>query len=175
MLAVAGVNGFVGPVKVHVMLAQTIATIVERLCTRELMLDILGLKEIQHAQAVDRILPRRAVIYVGAERDLFRFKSPRHQTFITHAAVARLVISPAGRIVNPFPGKNVSEGAQHDCSRLDRPDFIQVTDRRTNLQPEPVTVGIVRINYVGPIEPAEPETRISRGACWSGVWFATWN
>ena len=96
MFAITGVHGFVGPIEVHVVLAQRVAISVKELCARGFVPDILGLKEVEHSQEIDRILSRSALVDVRAKRNLGWLEAPSHQALIAHLAVARFVVGPAG-------------------------------------------------------------------------------
>src|SRR5439155_7290918 len=104
-------HGFVGPIEVHVVLAKSIAVRVEQLRASRFMPDILGLKEIEHSQKVDWIFSRSALVDVRAQRNFRRLETPSHQALIAHLAVARFVVGPAGRVVDPVPWKYVGNGA----------------------------------------------------------------
>ena len=135
---------------------------------RRLVPNIFGFEKVEHAEEVNRILAGRALINICAKRDSAWIELPRLQPLVTHAAMTRLVISPARGIVNPLPGQNVRECAQNYAPRFDRPNLIQMTDRRAELQLHSFTIGISRINYVGPVKTARPEARVARRALGTG-------
>src|SRR5262249_5810017 len=112
MFTEAGMHGFVGPVKVHVVLAQFVSVGVKKLSSCRLVTDVFSLEEKQHTKKMDRILARRALVDVSPKRDFRRVELPRHQPFVAHSAMTRLIVGPACRVVNPFPGKNAGKGTQ---------------------------------------------------------------
>src|SRR6266849_4638123 len=169
VFAVAGVHGFVRPVEVHVVLAHGIAVGVEELGPGRLVFDVFGFKKVEHAQKVDQIFTRGALVDVRSQRNLCRVEAPGYQALVAHAAVARFVVGPARRIVNPLPGQDVGKGAQNYAAGFNRPHFVQVTDGRAQLQSDPFAVGICRINYVRPVEAARPKAWVSRGPGGNGV------
>ena len=71
--------------------------------------------------------------------------------------------------MNPFPGQDVGEGAQNNATSFDRPDFIQVTDGRAQLQLHPFAVWVSGIHYVRPVEATGPKPRIPSGTAGNGV------
>ena len=105
--------------------------------------------------------PGRAFVDICPQRNFGRIEIPGHQTLVSHAAVARFIVRPASRIVDPLPGQHVRKGTQHHAARFNSPDFVQVADRRAQLQLQPFAIGIAGINHVWPIEPARPEAWIA--------------
>ena len=77
VLPVTGVHGLVRPVEVHVMLADNVSICVKKLGASGLVLDIFGFKKVQHTQAINGILARRALVNVSPERNLRRIEIPR--------------------------------------------------------------------------------------------------
>ena len=65
----------------------------------------------------------------------------------------------------------MGEGAEHDSTGLDRPDFVEVADRRAKLQLHAFAVGIRWIHDVRPVEAARPETSVTCRSIWNGVWL----
>src|ERR1700675_3890179 len=151
------------------MLAQGIAVGVKKLSAGYLVADILGLEKIEHAQAIDWIFSRGAVINVSSQRKLDRIEAPGDEAFIAHAAVAGFIISPARSVVYPLPGQDVGKRSQHQAASFNCPNFIQVTDRGAQLQLHPLSVGKVGIDHVRPIEAAWPEARITSGPVGNGI------
>src|SRR4029077_11699416 len=117
-------DGFVGPIEIHVMLAQGVAVGVKKLSAAQLVADVLGLEKIEHAQAIDWIFSGGAVINISSQRELGRMKAPGQEALIAHSAVARLVVGPARRVVNPLPGQDVGKGAEPQAASFNRPNFI---------------------------------------------------
>src|SRR5260370_41735567 len=171
MFAVTGMNGFGGRIEMHVMLAQVIAVGVKELSAGELVADVFGLEKIEHAQATDRIFSGGAVINISSQRKLGRIEAPGEETLIAHAAVARLVISPACSVVNPFPGQDVGKCTQHQAASFDRPNFIQVADRGAELQLHTLAVRKGGIDYVRPIKAEGPEAGVPSGPVGSGIFL----
>src|SRR5215831_4540740 len=161
MLAVSGMDGFVGPIEIHVVFAERVSVFVELLRASELVPDVLGLEKVQHSETINRILTGGAVVNVGSKRNFCGLKSPPDEALITHAAVARFVVGPASGVVNPFPWKHVGEGTQHDTACLNRPNFVDVADGRAQLELQSLTIGEVWIDDVGPIKTTWPETRVA--------------
>src|SRR5450631_962677 len=138
------------------------------------MADVLGFEKIQHAQAIDWIFSGSAVINVSSEGNLRQIEAPGEETFIAHAAVARLIVRPARSVVNPLPGQNVGKRTQHHTARLDRPHFIEVTDRGAELQLHPFSVGEGGIDHIWPVEATWPEARITGGPVGNGICLRAW-
>ena len=141
----------------------------EELSAGRLVADVFGFEKIQHAQAIDGIFTGSALVDIGSQGNLSGIEPPRHQAFVAHAAVPRFVVGPARGIVDPLPGENVGEGAQHHPAVLDGPYFIEVADGGAQLQLDPFAVGINRIDHVWPVKAARPEARVACGPVGNGV------
>src|SRR5579862_4242567 len=174
VLAVTGVHGFVGPVEVHVVLTRGVTVSAEKLGAGRLVADVLGFEEIEHPQAIDRIFAGSTFVNVGSQRNVCGIKTPSHQAFVAHPAVARFIVGPARSIVYPFPGQNVSERAQHHATVFYGPDFVQVTDRRSKLQLHAFAVGTSGVDYVRPVKAARPEAQVPRGFVGNEVGLSAW-
>ena len=133
------------------------------------MADIFGFEKIEHAQAVDRVFAGGALVDIRSQRNFRGIEPPRHEALVAHTAVPRLVIGPARGIVDPLPGQEVGESAQHHAAIFDGPDFVDVTDGRAQLQLHSFAVGISGIDHVRPVEAAGPEARVARGPVGDGI------
>src|SRR5207237_3084356 len=111
VFAVPRVHGFFGPIEVPVVLAQRVAISVKELRARGFVPDILGLKEVEHSQEIDRIFSGSALVDVRAQRNLHRLEVPGDQALISHLTVARFVVAPACGGVNSFARSYVRKHA----------------------------------------------------------------
>src|SRR6185369_1804841 len=174
MLAVTGVHGFVGPIEVHVVLTHGVTVGAKKLGAARFVTDVLGFEEIEHPQAIYRILTGSALINVGSQWNVCGIKAPRHQAFVAHPTVARFIVSPARSIVYPFPRQNVSEHAQHHAAVFYCPDFVQVTDGRAKLQLHAFAIGISWIDDIRPVKAARPEAQVARRLAGNDVGLSAW-
>src|SRR5207253_11399723 len=112
-----------------------------------------------------------ALVDVRAQRNLHRLEVPGDQALISHLAVARFVVGPAGSVVNPFPRQYVCKGALNHAASFDRPNFVEVADGGAELKLHAFAVGIIWIDYVRPVKAAWPKTRVSGVVRGNGVSF----
>src|SRR5581483_8813674 len=152
---VLGVERLVRPVELHVELARAVAHRFESPGALALAADVLRLEVAEHAEAVERILLLPGLVDVAAERDLRRWKPPRLEPLLAHQHVAGLVVQPARRLARELPAELGRQLAEDASGRLDRPDLVQVADRRPQLEGDPLAVGVVRVEHVRPVEAGE--------------------
>src|ERR1700677_1526808 len=155
-------DGFVGPVEIHVVFAGGIADGVKGFDPLRLVANVLGLKEEEHAEAVDGVLSGRGYIDVVAERQFLRLVAPGGEPVASHSAVPRLVVSPACGIADPFPRQYGGEGAEDNAARLDCPNLVQVTDGRAKLKAIALAVRVAGIDIVWPVEAGEVVVLVTR-------------
>lgn len=75
-LAIMRVHCFVGPVKIHIVLAHAVPVALEYIAPLHLLANIFGLEMMQHPQAYSRVLPAGALIKITAQRNFGYIESP---------------------------------------------------------------------------------------------------
>ena len=149
---VLGVQRLVGPVELHVDFARRVAHLVERSGALALAADVLRLEVAEHPEAVERILVLPGLVDVAAERDLGRLEAPAGEPFPAHQHVARLVVEPARGLVRELPAELGRQLVEDPPGRLDRPDLVQVADRRAQLERDALAVRVGRVEHVRPVD-----------------------